>query len=219
MAYQRFFILVFWILLLNVGCTGSNRSLSNDEKTSNTLASQEQTTGTQTQGPQGVQGAPGTQGPQGSPGPQGSMGPIGMMGMQGPQGPQGPQGIPGFPGAQGPKGDKGDKGDSFSFILTYCPPPFTMAQPNLCITGRSAQAFNFVESQNVCRMQGGHICTYSEIWAAWPGDLVAGEWLGNRVGDYAALSVVGGFTHDDFDVAVAINQSHPHRCCISPSNQ
>lgn len=162
-----------------------------------------------TDGLNGTNGQDGAQGTTGLPGLGGALGPAGPAGPTGPEGPQGDQGEQGATGPQGPAGP---------IIITNCPSGYVLKVPNLCQGAWRAEQ-KYLVAQDLCRVQGGHICTRAEFWATWPNNFEYSDWVGNLVGPRVASVVVHKTNRDIFADGAhdIISITHRYRCCISPA--
>jgi hypothetical protein len=108
----------------------------------------------------------------------------------------------------------------FNLISSTSVPAFADTKSGNTICGSAFFApQNFQNAQEICFALGGHIPTYSEIYilakahgVANPNVMLAGDWIGNRVGDDEALAVTAQPVLTNFEMAANKNDIRAFRC-------
>jgi hypothetical protein len=109
----------------------------------------------------------------------------------------------------------GSIGVAGGYFQNGCPSGTTLRATNLCMDNSDRTAATFQEAQAVCRALGAHICTYSDVYSAWPNGNTVGNWLGNRDGDDSCLHI-NGTAQSNFEGSTNKGDSRAYRCCFGP---
>lgn len=109
----------------------------------------------------------------------------------------------------------GSIGVAGGYFQNGCPSGTTLRATNLCMDNSDRTAAAFQEAQAVCRALGAPICTYYDVYSAWPNGNTVGNWLGNRDGDDSCLHI-NGTAQSNFEGSTNKGDSRAYRCCFGP---
>jgi hypothetical protein len=102
------------------------------------------------------------------------------------------------------------------YFQAGCPSGTTLRATNLCMDDSDRASTTFEEGQATCRSIGAHMCTYSEVYSAWPHGAVVGNFLGNRVADDVVLYISGNTNRANFENDANKAGPRSYRCCFGP---
>jgi hypothetical protein len=107
-------------------------------------------------------------------------------------------------------------------ICVSSPQGNSCCNEGICSTGKG-----FQEAQSVCFANGGHVCTYSEVYMLADGEnggkpssvgFATGEWLGTRTGDDLVLYINDANDAPNFEGETNKNDSRDYHCCLSSTH-